>query len=283
MRAQVPPGTGARDRGLVRREPPFDLGAHILDVPVEFADVAQHHAQGEPLMRAHPPLEGLLEGSPLGPHASAREGGKDARILLAPDQRPQDGQTRHAGHLGGDRGELDVRSFEDLLDPVDLRRPFPDERRAVAGQLAQLPLRARRDEAGPEQAVAEEVGDPLGVPDVGLASGRSLDVGRVDDEELEASSRMLCTGVQYEPVLSMATWASSSRVVVPKVRTARSACAPGPGMSRHATTVRLWTSSPAQRGWTTCMARLQTTTAGRALIRTESASRAPRRIEGDSR
>jgi hypothetical protein len=223
-----------------------------------------------------------------------RDSGKDARILLARDQRSQDGQTRHAGHLGGNRGELDIRSFEDLLDPVDLRRPFPDERRAVAGQLAQLPLRARRDEAGPEQAVAEEVGDPLGVPDVGLASGRSLDVGRVDDEELEASSRMLCTGFQYEPVLSMATWvtassasqptrASSSRVVVPKVRTARSACAPGPGMSRHATTVRLWTSSPAQRGWTTCMARLQTTTAGRALIRTESASRAPRRIEGDSR
>jgi hypothetical protein len=45
--------------------------------------VAQHHAQGEPLMRAHPPLEGLLEGNPLGPHASAGEGGKDARILLA--------------------------------------------------------------------------------------------------------------------------------------------------------------------------------------------------------
>jgi len=28
-----------RDRGLEQREPPFDLRAHLLDVPVEFADV----------------------------------------------------------------------------------------------------------------------------------------------------------------------------------------------------------------------------------------------------
>jgi hypothetical protein len=75
-------------------------------------------------------------------------------------------------------------------------------------------------------------------------------------------SRILYTGFQYDPVLSIATWLtsasasqsaslSSSRVVVPNVRTSRAGSGPGPGVSRQATTVLLWTSSPAHRGWTT--------------------------------
>jgi hypothetical protein len=63
-----------------------------------------------------------------------------------------------------------------------------------------------------------------------------------------APSRMAYTGFQYTPVLSMATWvqpcdsshsrkASSSRVVVPKVRTCFWTCAFFKTINKQATTV----------------------------------------------
>ncbi len=61
-----------------------------------------------------------------------------------------------------------------------------DQATPVADELAQLALAAIRDEAPAEQAVAEEIGDPLGVTDVGLAPRHGLQVRGVDDEQLEA-------------------------------------------------------------------------------------------------
>lgn len=65
-------------------------------------------------------------------------------------------------------------------------------------------------------------------------------------------------GFQKTPVASMATCvqpaaasqslsASRSLVVVPNVRSALVGGPAGPGTTRHATTVRLWTSRPQQR------------------------------------
>lgn len=64
-----------------------------------------------------------------------------------------------------------------------------DERHPPAGQLVQLALGSGGDEARPRQAVAEQLGDPLGVADVGLATGHRLQVGGVDDEQLETATR----------------------------------------------------------------------------------------------
>ena len=72
---------------------------------------------------------------------------------------------------------------------------------------------------------------------------------------------MLYTGFQYDPVLSIATWVqpaacsqsasfSRSRVIVLNVRTSRRGLPPIPGVSRHATTVFLCTSSPQHRSCT---------------------------------
>ena len=56
------------------------------------------------------------------------------------------------------------------------RGTVADQARPLPGQVAQLADRRRRDEAGPQQAVLEQLGDPLGVLDVGLAARDLLDV-----------------------------------------------------------------------------------------------------------
>ena len=53
-----------------------------------------------------------------------------------------------------------------------------DQAPAMADQLPQLTMAAIRDEASPQHAVLKQVGDPLGILDVGLAPGRGLDVPR---------------------------------------------------------------------------------------------------------
>src|SRR5918999_5343795 len=84
-------------------------------------------------------------------------------------------------------------------------------------------------------------------------------------------SRRLYTGRQYSPVLSIATWvipasanqsdkASKSGVIVPNSRSSMrpSACWPaGSGVTRHAITVFLCTSNPAQWGKITSMHHLR--------------------------
>jgi len=79
-----------------------------------------------------------------------------------------------------------------------------------------------------------------------------------------SSSSKLYTGRQYTPVDSMAMCvtpqppsqsasASRSAVIVPQVLTRRRTVPSGSVSSTHATTLRLWTSIPQHRGWTTCL------------------------------
>lgn len=90
-----------------------------------------------------------------------------------------------------------------------------------------------------------------------LRPGTALICWALTSSTSKWASRMLKTGFQYSPVLSMATCvhlasnnqsesASKSRVMVLKLRT--SCCQPpcGVGVIRQATTVFLWTSNPAQ-------------------------------------
>jgi hypothetical protein len=52
-------------------------------------------------------------------------------------------------------------------------------------QVAQLADRLRRDEAGSQQTVLQQLGDPLAVGHVGLPSGDLLDVLGIDQHHLE--------------------------------------------------------------------------------------------------
>jgi hypothetical protein len=73
-----------------------------------------------------------------------------------------------------------------FLDPLALGVVGLDEPFAIAGEIPQLPNGRRGHEAAPQQAVFKQVGQPLGVGDVGLAARQDLDVVGVDQLELEA-------------------------------------------------------------------------------------------------
>ena len=58
---------------------------------------------------------------------------------------------------------------------------------AIAGQFAQFTLGTVRDEAGAQQTMPQEIGDPLGVFDVRLASWHGFDVLGIDDQHLNVA------------------------------------------------------------------------------------------------
>ena len=128
-------------------------------------------------------------------------------------------------------GQLDVGVLQHLLDPVGHRGPLADQLGPLPRQVAQLADRRRRDEAGREQAVLEQLGDPLGVLDVGLAAGDLLDVLGVDQDHLEAALQEVEDRLPVDArsipwrrgvtpsASSQSASASRSAVMVPKVRT----------------------------------------------------------------
>jgi hypothetical protein len=70
---------------------------------------------------------------------------------------------------------------------VGRRGPVGDQLGPLPGQVAELAHRRRRHEARREQAVLEQLGDPLGVLDVGLPPRHLLDVPGVDQHQVEST------------------------------------------------------------------------------------------------
>jgi hypothetical protein len=81
--------------------------------------------------------------------------------------------------------ELDPGVLEGLLDALDLTAALLDLGLAVADQVAQLALRARRHEAGLDQPVLDQLAAPLGVLDVALAAGDVANMASVVEPALE--------------------------------------------------------------------------------------------------
>ena len=104
---------------------------------------------------------------------------------LALDQRPEHRAAGHAEDVAGDARQLDVGGLQELQEPVAFGRLALHQLAAVAQQLAQLPQRRRRHEALGDQAVADQIGDPLGILHIGLATRHVADVPGVADDEVE--------------------------------------------------------------------------------------------------
>ena len=134
-----------------------------------------------------PAVQGLLQLGDLAPQAALGQLGQVLRILAACDDRPKHSPARDAQHVAGDAGQLDVGVLQHLVDAVDHRRPVADQFGPLPGQLAEFTDRGRRDEAGGEQAVLEQLGDPLGILDVGLAAGDGLESLGVDQHDRHAT------------------------------------------------------------------------------------------------
>jgi hypothetical protein len=100
--------------------------------------------------------------------------------------------------------------FKELQEPVAFSRLALHQLAAVAQQLAQLPQRPGRHEALGDQAVPNQISDPLGILHIGLAPRHVADVPGVPDDQLEMP---LENGVDRAPV--------DARALHPDVRHAR--------------------------------------------------------------
>ena len=100
--------------------------------------------------------------------------------------------------------------FKELQQPVAFGRLALHQFTAVAQQLAQLPQRPGRHEALGDQAVSNQIGDPLGILHIGLAPRHVADVPGVADDQLEMP---LEDGVDRAPV--------DARALHPDVRHSR--------------------------------------------------------------
>ena len=101
------------------------------------------------------------------------------------DQSLQHGAPGNPEDVAGDAGQLDVGRLQELQEPVALGRLAFHQFAAIAQQLAQLALRRRRDEALGDQPMADQIGDPLGVLHIGLATRHVTDMPGVADDEVE--------------------------------------------------------------------------------------------------
>src|SRR5205823_7794198 len=84
------------------------------------------------------------------------------------DERPEHRAARDPEDVGRDRGQLDARVLEHLVEALRLARALLDLRRAVAREIAQLANRLGRDERWPHHPVLDELAEPGGIRHVGL-------------------------------------------------------------------------------------------------------------------
>ena len=103
-------------------------------------------------------------------------------IALAGDQRPEDGAPAGAEQVGDHAGDLEVGVFQRLLDAQGVASHLANQLFAGARQVTQLLDRLGRHEARADQAVGQQVGEPVRIADVALASRDVAGVGGVDEE-----------------------------------------------------------------------------------------------------
>ncbi len=128
--------------------------------------------------------DGLLRRTAIG----VAEGGQHLWVTLSGDDGADDLHSGLAGDVGEDVVELEVHLGEGLLHMEDVGCAVLDELGAVAQEGAQGAHLGIGAEGGVEQSEGVELADPLAVGDVRLAAGDILDVGAVDQVDLEAAS-----------------------------------------------------------------------------------------------
>src|SRR5665647_3465908 len=130
------------------------------------------------------PVQRLAQLTQLPTQLPFRQIGQHLGVALTGDQRFEHRPPGDAHDVGGDRGELDARVLEQLLQPLDLPSPLPGQRGARPGQVAQRPDRRRWHERATDQAVRAELSQPRRIRDVGLAAGHVAGMAGVDEHQL---------------------------------------------------------------------------------------------------
>ena len=133
-----------------------DAFVEAHDLAFEVAHVVEAVLDEKAMVIGEVPLERALDVVDLGRQPPMGQAGDLGEIQgPAGEKGLEQALARRPEHIGEDRAQLDVGVFEDLLDAVAFGAAVAQERLAVPGQVPQVATGAGRDEAGPDQAVAQ--------------------------------------------------------------------------------------------------------------------------------
>ncbi len=117
---------------------------------------------------------------------------------LPGDDRPDHGAGRVAVQIGDHDAQTNPAIGQHLVQAVLLGGELPDQLLPLAGHQAQLAQSGRRDERSPQEPRAGQCREPLGIPDIGLATGDILHMPGV--HHLSANARRLQRRIRALPV-----------------------------------------------------------------------------------
>ena len=168
-----------------------DLGDQLVDAAREQVglrgervDLVEQHLGELGVEVVEATGESLDERGVLLAHLSARELGEDARVTLSRDQRVDHRPARDAHDVGRDRGELDQRVLQELLEPLHMPRAVLDEIDPQPCVVTKPPDLRGRNELAPQHPALVQPREPDRVELVGLrrpgAGADRAGRGRVD-------------------------------------------------------------------------------------------------------
>ena len=155
--------------------------------------------QQEALMLPHVPGQRRLQFLALLLHAPAPQFRHRFGARLPLHQGGEHRLRRDSLQVGRHCRQLDVRALQHLLDPVHHPGALRHQVRPLPRQVAQVPLFPAGHEAGFQQPVPQQIGQPLGVLDVGLAARHLLHVAGIDQQQLDVPFQQI---VDRLPVLA---------------------------------------------------------------------------------
>jgi hypothetical protein len=196
--APVDPGDGVQQRHL------GGGGDHLLDPRreggdglVQVVDVGQDLGDQQPVMvGAEPAGQGLPQRRQLGPEPALGQRRQQLGVMGAGHQGFQHRPARDPDDVGGHTRQLDPGVLQHLVEALGLPAAFMDLGLAIPGEIAQLPDRPGWHEAGADQAVLDQLGDPGRIGHIGLAAGHVVQWAAFSSQHSSCSSSSCQIGFQ---------------------------------------------------------------------------------------
>ena len=157
----------------------------VGDGLVQRVDLAQVQLEHEAVMRADRPRRASSSSARLALTRRCTQTARRSGSVSPVDERLQHRAPLLPRMSAEHDADLEVGILEHLLDALDVRGPLAHELLAGARERPQLLHGHRRHEAGADQAVGQQIGQPHRVVDIGLAPGHVLDVRGVGQHQLE--------------------------------------------------------------------------------------------------
>ena len=142
-------------------------------------------------MRSQVSAQSLLQLEDLSAQSTLGQLGQFLGVVLAGYQLLKHFARRDSGDIADHALKFDVCALQGLLQLIGGLSPLASQRTAVAGQLPQVTLLTRGNEAGLEQAMAQQIGAPRGILNVSLSSRQRLHVGGVDHDQLKVGFKQI--------------------------------------------------------------------------------------------